>query len=566
VRHAREALQEGSLQPDLVQSLRLYCGREVGSRNAAELVPKLSEQACASQGAIDSALSARMQRRLNALLHAKRIVGAQVVVVEGGRLVADLVAGSLSTIDARPVRSCTRFPLLGATGGVAALALLRSLRRSADVAGNPLEVRPVSDALSIPVACIWPEFGGGGSAVRLKDLLSHAAGLQDAFPGGFSAGHLDDVDAMISHLEQVNLKSVCESRCAYLLQAFALTKLGDSVAGKDSLLHWLGDELGPLGLDIAGPRGCGDEASICRDLLALARVSMTEIEAGRERRQSQNTEGAAQSSEDGPAATTLLAALGRDPLGFDPLQGNTRHGGLFRGGLSLGVSARSLATLLSNPTLHEELSALHALETCGADSTALGWMLTGGATHWTAGGLQALQLRGCSRGSCLSGETQSGYGVVCGLGPCVVNFPSLGQGGVTIAVMVNDVLHGRAAAAELLAEALVGFGYKPAWTSMPVRIMADAVRMARGHELEPLVKSMGGLPALRANLELWTRETNSEAALPANSSRCGCCIACAFACSSSGEKAGVNLFSRGLRVLGGWCATGCIRARPASIG
>lgn len=382
----------------------------------------------------------------------------------------------------------------------------------------------------------------------------------------FSAGSLDDVDAMTSHLEEVNLKFVSERRYAYLMQAFALAKLGDCIAGQDSLLHWLGAELGPLGLDIAGPVGCGDEASICRDVLALAKVSMTEVQAGRERRQLHSAEDASpQSSGDGPMTASLLAAFGRDPLGFDPLQANTRHGGLFRGGMSLGVSARSLAAVLSNPALLEELSMLNALEPNGVDSTALGWFLTGGANHWTAGGLQTLQLQRCGRGSYLSGDTQVGHGIVCGLGPCVVHFPGLGEGGVTVAIMVNDVLHGRAAAAELLSEALAGFGYKPAWTSMPMLIMADAARMVRGKELEPLVKSLGGLQALRATVDLWTRTTSNDV-MPPVSLSCGGCVAWALSCSPSGEGEHANLFSRALHVLGQWCLAGCSRACSAGSG
>ena len=53
---------------------------------------------------------------------------------------------------------------------------------------------------------------------------------------------------------------------------------------QDDFLHWIGAELGPLGLDVALPAGRGREASICRDVPDLARVSMQEVKAARSRR------------------------------------------------------------------------------------------------------------------------------------------------------------------------------------------------------------------------------------------------------------------------------------------
>lgn len=453
---AREALQEGSRCESLAGRLRLFTGR---ARRRAAPAPGQS-----SEGALER----RVRLRLRDLASAQRVVGAQVAVICGATS-CDIAAGSLSTTDARPVEGRTRFPLMGATPGIAALALLRCLRRR-------------GCALSAPVAALWPAFP---PEVTLSELLSHAAGLQSAFPRDFKASHLDDVEAMARHLERLPLRR-SERRVAYLLQAFALAKLGDCVALQGDLLHWLGAELGPLGLDAAAPAGHGGDALICRDLPELARVSMVEVQAGRDRRAQREEGGSA-----GPVP--LLEALCRDPLAFDPLQGNAALGGVFRGGLSLGASAMGLASALSSAALREDLEATGALEAAGADGSALGWCLTGGATDFTSGGLQRVEARG------RLGRRYQGYGVVCGFGPCVLHFPEL-AGGLTIAVTVNDVIHGRAAAAELVAEVLAHYGCRPLWTEMPMRTKVDAMRLATSSDLEPLVSAMGGLQALQASL------------------------------------------------------------------
>jgi len=533
--HAREALVKASTTGEPSP----FRGRESTNKFDSSLAPERSRPPT-NTGAPDATLEGRVTSRLEALLRARRIVGAQVTVVEGSRgLICDVAAGMLSSIDARRVSSDTRFPLLGATPGIAALAVARTLRRHHQ--GSPKR------ALHMPVSSVWPGFGGDESTVTIADVLSHSAGVQDAFPEDFGPRYLDDVDLMIEHLAALSFPRACKPHYAYLLQAFLLAKLGEHLAGQDSLLHWLGSELGPLGLDVAAPAGRGGEAAVCRDLPQLARVSMAEVSEGRARRKRrvEGTEPDAGSNVDKGAATadaassaagacqapdaagglgstnspksgsssasvgksslpgcrTLLAAVGFDPLAFDPLQANVSQGGLFRAGLSLGVSARGLATAFSSEELQEDLRALGALELAGQDTTAMGWLLTGGACSWTVGGLQALELRGSGHRALL-GSKQHGFGVVCGLGPCVAHFPDLGQGGITVAVMVNDVLKGREAAAELVAEALSGFGYAPQWPEMPMRVVLDASRVAKSKEAEPLLKLVGGAaPMLQGAFE-----------------------------------------------------------------
>jgi len=547
-KHAREALMEGSQKQSLVNRVRMFAGREARHRkHKVESHQEVRPPQTDVRTDTDASLEAQVASKLQELVARQRIVGAQVAVVQGGRLICDVAAGTLSTIDARPVVSTTRFPLMGATPGVAALAALRVLARHTSAEGRSAEqdsLPPAESALRTTlVRDVWPQFGGGSSNVTLADLLSHRAGVQDAFPASFTPKLLDDVAAMVQHFEQVSLPCARDPRYSYLLQAFIMSKLGDSMDGKDSLLHWIGDELGPLGLDIAAPAGRGGEAAVCRDLPELARVSMNEVDGGRTRRREMKAEPAKATQQPlqvGSVATrTLLEALARDPLVFDPLQANAAHGGSFRAGLSLGVSARSLATMFSSEALQMDLTALRALELAGMDPTAMGWMLTGGACQWTTGGLQVLQLQGCGRRSLLANR-HGGFGVVCGFGPCVAHFPDLAPGGVTLAVMVNDVLRGREVAAELVTAALSGYGYAPSWVSIPMRVYIDLGRLAQSPEAQPLLQSFGGLQALKNSFDSSRASAAEPVAHP----------------SRNGDAAG-RARSSLLSNLGQWCASLC---------
>merc|ERR1712217_606037 len=98
------------------------------------------------------------------------------------------------------------------------------------------------------------------------------------------------------------------------------------------------------------------------------------------------------------------------------------------------------------------------------------------------------------------GKNQVGYGIVCGFGPSIAHFPELAPGGVTIAVTANDILHSRSSVADIFSEVLASFGYAPAWPSVPMRVWADAARLARSEEVKPFLESFGGIQALRQKL------------------------------------------------------------------
>ncbi|CAE7334839.1 unnamed protein product [Symbiodinium natans] len=262
--HAKAALQEGSQKQLLSSHLRIYAGRE--GRKRGDETPFCSKVTMKR----NAALEARMQKTLADLLSRRQIVGAQVAVVCAGELVCSVAAGTLSSIDARPVEDKTRFPLLGATAGLGALAFLRALHRQSEelIAATGDDKLKLGTLLrKIMVSQIWPDFAAGRSDLCLADLLAHRAGLQDAYPIDFSPSSLDDLKGMAAHLEADLAKPSEESRYAYLLQSFVLAKLGNCIGGQDDFLHWLGEELGSLGLDVALPAG-SDSCSLSATLYA----------------------------------------------------------------------------------------------------------------------------------------------------------------------------------------------------------------------------------------------------------------------------------------------------------
>merc|ERR1712224_320998 len=72
-----------------------------------------------------------------------------------------------------------------------------------------------------------------------------------------------------------------------------------------------------------------------------------------------------------------------------------------------------------------------------------------------------------------------------------MNFPDLAEGGVSVAVTVNNVLQGRKAAAELASLVLSHYGYRPGWTQIPLRVTIETGRiLAESKMAQSLLKQM----------------------------------------------------------------------------
>ena len=109
----------------------------------------------------------------------------------------------------------------------------------------------------LPLTSVFFFFFFGGAA---RELRVHLSGSSVA-SGLFCFFWVRRASRGGRHLESAPLLAGCESRCAYLLQAFALARLGQCIAPDQSMYSWMSRELGPLGLDIAAQ----GQACVCRD-------------------------------------------------------------------------------------------------------------------------------------------------------------------------------------------------------------------------------------------------------------------------------------------------------------
>ncbi|KJE88683.1 ABC1 family protein [Capsaspora owczarzaki ATCC 30864] len=134
---------------------------------------------------VPSSLDTRVRRLLHELHQREEFVGIQVAVFRQGVQIVDACAGTLGTVDPRPVRPDSLFNVFSATKPVAALAVhvlaSRGLIRYSD-----------------RVSKYWPEFAQNGKGdCTVAQALSHTAGLHAAVGGGTTLDELVDYDKML---------------------------------------------------------------------------------------------------------------------------------------------------------------------------------------------------------------------------------------------------------------------------------------------------------------------------------------------------------------------------------
>jgi len=510
-RHAKEALQAAS----------------IGKEPLTKISP--ADAVASSLRSGKFRLQARLSQRLQKLLADGLIAGAQVVVLNGAEPMCELAVGSLSSVDARPVKTSTKFPLLDLFSGLVALVLLRVLRKKSGPQAK--------QALEQKVAAWWPAFAGGSSTISISQLLSYCAGVQEQYPNPLGFADIDEYDKMVSHFERMALSPTKESHVAYLLQPFLVRKLAESISGS-SLEVAAKAELAALEAEwLAGRGESPDVASICRELPPMKGDMMNMVgeptSSGKDLNRTQSHVG-------------LIGAVLKNPFAFDPLQANASESSSFRAGAPLGASATGLCKLFASKELWQDLMDLDALASVPMDPTALGWLLAAGASQFTRGGLQVLKLRRkACLGSCFAGvlastpdDLSQGYGLLSPWGPCVMHFPKLTPGGITVAVTVNDALRGAKASAQIVTDILAELGAAPTWTSLPLRVITDATRVAKSPELAPVIERMGGMSQLMAmaqeNLDQASWQQRLALAVATLGKRC------ASVCGSDSKKANVE--------------------------
>eukprot|EP01138_Halocafeteria_seosinensis_P008176 gb/GECG01008356.1/.p1 GENE.gb/GECG01008356.1/~~gb/GECG01008356.1/.p1 ORF type:complete len:1576 (+),score=215.38 gb/GECG01008356.1/:1-4728(+) len=126
-----------------------------------------------------SDLEEQLQNILGTLFDQGHILGAQVCVMQEGKVLTDLAAGKMGSLDPRPVTPATLFPIYGVSRAVVAAALNHQL-----TSGK-------LSSLDKAVSSFWPEFGAGGKArCTIRELLLCKSGVESYCPEDLSSNHL----------------------------------------------------------------------------------------------------------------------------------------------------------------------------------------------------------------------------------------------------------------------------------------------------------------------------------------------------------------------------------------
>jgi aarF domain-containing kinase len=122
-----------------------------------------------SAAAVNSPLQSRLIEALHQLKDEGHVVGLQVCVLEKGKEIAQVAAGTMGTANPRPVTPSTLFNVFSVSKGVLTIGLLHLFQDGR------------IESLDDPVAKYWPAFESKQD-VTIRHLLSHQSGLASEYP------------------------------------------------------------------------------------------------------------------------------------------------------------------------------------------------------------------------------------------------------------------------------------------------------------------------------------------------------------------------------------------------
>ena len=126
-------------------------------------------------------LESKLMNLCGALFDQGHILGAQVCVVQRGKVLADVAAGKLGSLDPRPVTPASLFPVYGVSRAVVASIFSEFIRKGK------------LPSLDEPVSKVWPEFAAAGkSRCTIRELLLCRSGVEAYCPNDLSSNHLTE--------------------------------------------------------------------------------------------------------------------------------------------------------------------------------------------------------------------------------------------------------------------------------------------------------------------------------------------------------------------------------------
>jgi len=223
----------------------LSCMAEAASESLRQSVPeheRIVDSIHPSVEHIDTNLQKRIRDVAMELVDDGHAVGLQMCVVSHGEIIANVAAGTLGTVNPRPVTPSSLFNVFSVSKAVLATGVLVMLEQKG---------MSVDD----PIAEHWPAFGESHpdkQLITIRHALSHQAGLANAFPENVSIDILTDWSRMKEYIagpEAIPSHAPgTETHYHYLSFAWILGGLIEEVTGEPYENFLQEHLLDPLGL------------------------------------------------------------------------------------------------------------------------------------------------------------------------------------------------------------------------------------------------------------------------------------------------------------------------------
>ena len=176
------------------------------------------------------------------LLQEKQAVGLQTCVIQNGEVIANVAAGTLGTVNSRPVTPSSLFNVFSVSKAVLATGVLVLL--------NEYKI-----SVDDPIAKFWPAFGESHpwkKQITIRQALSHQSGLANAFPDDVSIDTLTDWEKMKAYIASAEAVPCHlpgeETQYHYLSFAWILGGLIEEVTGEPYERFLEKHLINPLGL------------------------------------------------------------------------------------------------------------------------------------------------------------------------------------------------------------------------------------------------------------------------------------------------------------------------------
>jgi CubicO group peptidase (beta-lactamase class C family) len=190
----------------------------------------------------DSKLHKQLVELAKQLIEDDHAIGMQVCVMSKGEIVANIAAGTLGTINPRPVTPASLFNVFSVSKAVLATGVLHMLQEK-------------GISIDDPIAKYWPGWyqeHPDKKEITIRHALAHQAGLADAIPSNASIETLTNWDHMKKFIAGPDAipshKPGAETHYHYLNFAYLIGGLLEEVTGKPYEQYLSEHLIKPLGL------------------------------------------------------------------------------------------------------------------------------------------------------------------------------------------------------------------------------------------------------------------------------------------------------------------------------